>query len=90
MHEGNYQSVTGKRPPSIVVSDLAREASRYQEAHTRANDSNTALHQIMLTHLDNLKLLASPLPNIQAAIPLPNTEAQSKFMYESCHGGANT
>lgn len=69
----------GKRPPSIIATDLAREAAKYKEAHTKASESNETLHRAMSTHIANLKILAQPLSKLQQQIPsveLPNSKWQ--------------
>ncbi|XP_026289340.1 tyrosine-protein phosphatase non-receptor type 23 isoform X1 [Frankliniella occidentalis] len=71
--ERDYQAIMGKRPPSIVATDLTREATKYQEAHARANESNEALHKVMSTHISNLRILSLPLSQLQQQIPPPPT-----------------
>lgn len=68
----------GKRPPSIIATDLARESAKYKEAHTKANDSNQTLHRAMMAHVANLKILQQPLRQLQQQLPsveLPNCES---------------
>lgn len=69
--EKEYQLIMGKRPPSIVATDMTRETTKYQEAHTKANDSNQALHRVMSTHISNLRILSLPLDQLQEQIPPP-------------------
>lgn len=59
----------GPRPPSIVQTEISREFHKYQEAHTRTNESNQVLHKAMTLHIANLRLLAQPLDLLQAKIP---------------------
>jgi tyrosine-protein phosphatase non-receptor type 23 len=59
----------GKRPPSIVATDLKREANKYQEAHAKASESNQTLHKAMTLHISNLKVLSLPLDELQKHIP---------------------
>jgi len=59
----------GKRPPSIVATDLKREANKYQEAHAKASESNQTLHKAMTLHVSNLKVLSVPLDELQKHIP---------------------
>lgn len=76
-NEKDYQTTIGKRPPSIIATDLAREAAKYKEAHTKASESNETLHRAMSTHIANLKILAQPLSKLQQQIPsveLPNSK----------------
>lgn len=65
----------GSRPPGIIATDLTREFTKYQEAHSKASDSNQNLHRAMTTHIANLKVLALPLSQLKQQIPsveLPN------------------
>ncbi|KYN01526.1 PREDICTED: tyrosine-protein phosphatase non-receptor type 23 [Cyphomyrmex costatus] len=70
--EKQYQDAVGKRPPSIVATDLTREAKKYEEAHNKASESNQALHKAVTMHVKNLKILAQPLADLMAQIPSPN------------------
>lgn len=67
--EKEYQTLMGKRPPSIIATDLAREAAKYREAHAKANDSNQTLHRAMTAHVANLKILSQPLKELQQQLP---------------------
>ncbi|KPI94567.1 Tyrosine-protein phosphatase non-receptor type 23 [Papilio xuthus] len=69
LKEKEYQKVMGPRPPSIVQTEISREFHKYQEAHTRTNESNQVLHKAMTLHIANLKLLSQPLDELQAKIP---------------------
>ncbi|XP_046426773.1 tyrosine-protein phosphatase non-receptor type 23 isoform X1 [Neodiprion fabricii] len=73
--ETEYQVVLGKRPPSIVATDLTREANKYQEAHAKASESNQALHRAMTLHVNNLRILAQPLADLMAHVPSPKTRS---------------
>lgn len=59
----------GKRPPSIVATDLTREAKKYEEAHNKAAESNNSLHKAMTQHIANLRLLELPLSQLAQQIP---------------------
>ncbi|XP_032670554.1 tyrosine-protein phosphatase non-receptor type 23 isoform X2 [Odontomachus brunneus] len=72
LKEKQYQEAVGKRPPSIVATDLTREAKKYEEAHNKASESNQALHKAITMHVKNLKILAQPLADLMAHIPSPN------------------
>lgn len=67
--EQEYQSAVGTRPPSMVATELKREAGKYREAHTKANESNQTLHRAMTLHVNNLKLLQLPLDELRQHIP---------------------
>lgn len=69
MKEKEYQKQMGPRPPSIVQTEISREYHKYQEAHSRTNESNQVLHKAMTLHIANLKLLSQPLDVLQSKIP---------------------
>ncbi|XP_046962007.1 tyrosine-protein phosphatase non-receptor type 23 [Vanessa cardui] len=69
MKEKEYQKQMGPRPPSIVQTEISREYHKYQEAHSRTNESNQVLHKAMTLHIANLKLLSQPLDVLQNKIP---------------------
>lgn len=77
--EKQYQDAVGKRPPSIVATDLTREAKKYEEAHNKASESNQALHKAVTMHVKNLKILAQPLGDLMAHIPSPSMYHLGKF-----------
>ncbi|XP_076291902.1 tyrosine-protein phosphatase non-receptor type protein myopic isoform X2 [Lasioglossum baleicum] len=70
--EKQYQDAVGKRPPSIVATDLTREAKKYEEAHNKASESNHALHKAISMHVKNLKILAQPLAELMTHVPSPS------------------
>lgn len=83
--ESAHGSVLGsKRPPSNLLKELAAELAKYQGVHQRTADSNSALQKSLATHSANLKLLASPLDEVDKALPsvslldVPNNEAVVK------------
>ncbi|XP_050516886.1 tyrosine-protein phosphatase non-receptor type 23 [Diabrotica virgifera virgifera] len=81
--EQKYQETIGKRPPSILATDLTREAAKYREAHTKANDSNQTLHRAMMAHVANLKILQQPLKQLQHQLPFvefPNPNIDEKSL----------
>lgn len=83
--EQRYQELMGKRPPSIIATDLSREAAKYREAHNKANDSNQNLHKAMTAHVANLKILMQPLRELQKQIPsveLPNSNIDETSVRE--------
>lgn len=61
------------RPPSIVSTELSREANKYLDAHNKANESNQTLHKAMTLHLANLKILILPLEEIDVNVPSLNS-----------------
>lgn len=52
-----------------MATDYAREAKKYEEAHSKASESNQALHQAMVMQIKFLKILAQPLVSLAAQIP---------------------
>lgn len=59
----------------MISADLAREAAKYKEAHTKAHDSNQTLYKALTAHIANLKILQQPLRKLQQQLPaveLPN------------------
>lgn len=59
----------GSRAPSIVATDLTREANKYMEAHKKAADSNETLNRAMSQHVENLRVLQQSLVDLQAQLP---------------------
>lgn len=59
----------GKPMLSMPLNDLSREAAKYQEALSKACESNEALHRAMSAHLTNLKILGQPLAEVDKHIP---------------------
>uniref|UniRef100_A0A131XBV6 Putative tyrosine protein phosphatase non-receptor type n=1 Tax=Hyalomma excavatum TaxID=257692 RepID=A0A131XBV6_9ACAR len=82
--EAAHNTAFGKRAPSNLMTELAAEFAKYQEVHQRTADSNSALQKSLAAHLTNLKLLASPLEEVDKALPsvslldVPNNEAVVK------------
>ncbi|XP_043498928.1 tyrosine-protein phosphatase non-receptor type 23 isoform X1 [Polistes fuscatus] len=73
LKEKQYQDAVGKRPPTIVATDLTRECKKYEEAHNKALESNQALHKAITMHVKNLKILAQPLPDLIVNVPSLST-----------------
>lgn len=67
--EKEYQEIMGTRPPSIVATDLTREANKYKEAHAKAAESNETLHKAMAQHIANLRVMSLPLPELHKQLP---------------------
>lgn len=68
IREKNYQKTTGSRA-SVHFGELSREFQKYQEAHSKAGDSNETLRKAMGLHVSNLKILSQPLSEIQNLVP---------------------
>ncbi|XP_023224136.1 tyrosine-protein phosphatase non-receptor type 23-like [Centruroides sculpturatus] len=64
-----HQESFGKRAPSMIIVELTKECSRYQEAHKRAEESNTTLQKVFNLHINNLKLLTGPMEELKASLP---------------------
>ncbi|XP_052237529.1 tyrosine-protein phosphatase non-receptor type 23-like isoform X2 [Dreissena polymorpha] len=67
--ELEYQEVFGKRSPNAALSEIAQECGRLEEGHRKGSQSNRTLHAAMNTHINNLKLLSSPLEDLQKLLP---------------------
>lgn len=81
--EKQYQELMGKRPPSIVATDLSRESSKYLEAHSKAMESNEVLQKAITVHVANLRLLGLPLEELRKRIPsiqLPHPKVDEKAL----------
>nr|XP_037282532.1 tyrosine-protein phosphatase non-receptor type 23-like [Rhipicephalus microplus] len=82
--EAAHGSAFGTRPPSNLIKELTAEFTKYLEVHQRTADSNNALQKSLAAHSANLKLLASPLEEVDKALPsvslldVPNNEAVVK------------
>lgn len=82
--EAAHGTALGKRAPSNLVTELAAEFAKYQEVHQLTADSNSALQKSLAAHTANLKLLSSPLEEVDKALPsvslldVPNNEAVVK------------
>ncbi|KAH3750765.1 hypothetical protein DPMN_185296 [Dreissena polymorpha] len=63
------QEVFGKRSPNAALSEIAQECGRLEEGHRKGSQSNRTLHAAMNTHINNLKLLSSPLEDLQKLLP---------------------
>ncbi|KAH7982186.1 hypothetical protein HPB52_003378 [Rhipicephalus sanguineus] len=82
--EAAHSTAFGKRAPSNLIKELTAEFTKYLEVHQRTADSNSALQKSLAAHSANLKLLASPLEEVDKALPsvslldVPNNEAVVK------------
>lgn len=67
--EQSYQKAMGTRP-SVHFAELHREFAKYLEAHNKAGESNDTLRKAMGLHVNNLKMLAQPLVEVQRSVPV--------------------
>lgn len=56
-----------------MFDEVSTELDKCKQAFTKASQSNAELHKAMDLHIQNLKLLASPLDEIKAALPSPQS-----------------
>lgn len=56
-----------------MFDDISSELEKCKLAFTKASQSNVELHKAMDLHIQNLKLLSSPLDDIKAALPNPKS-----------------
>lgn len=80
--EKEFQQTMGYRPSSHFI-ELNREFMKYQEAHSKAGGSNDTLRKAMELHVNNLKILARPLAEVQAAIPTCGAEINPNALNET-------
>ena len=64
-----FQGTFGKRGNNIILIDIKKECSKYEEGLTKASQSNHELHRAMNLHITNLRLLSGPLDELESALP---------------------
>jgi len=80
--EREFQSASGvQRTPNAHITELTREFQKYSEAHARAGESNNTLRKAMSLHVNNLKILARPLPEIQQLMPKLSSELNTTEIF---------
>ncbi|KAH8234823.1 hypothetical protein KR032_003741 [Drosophila birchii] len=80
--ELEFQSASGvQRTPNAHITELTREYQKYSEAHARAGESNNTLRKAMSLHVNNLKILARPLPEIQQLMPKLSSELNTTEIF---------
>lgn len=62
-----------------MFEDIAAQLEKCKQAFDKAGHSNTELHKAMNLHLQNLKLLASPLEEIKSALPNPGQSLSKRL-----------
>lgn len=82
LYEKDYQQTMGYRPSGHFI-ELNREFMKYQEAHSKAGDSNETLRKAMELHVNNLKILSKSLTELQAAVPVCSVEIDPKLLSET-------
>lgn len=81
-YEKDYQQTMGYRPGGHFI-ELKREFMKYQEAHSKAGDSNETLRTAMEQHVNNLKILSKSMDELQAAIPTCTVEIDPKLLSDT-------
>lgn len=71
------QKTFGKRTENVTVDELRRDCAKYEEALSKAAQSNAELHRAMNTHITNLRLLSSPLAELHKALPVYESQCES-------------
>uniref|UniRef100_A0A6P4E8D9 Tyrosine-protein phosphatase non-receptor type 23 n=1 Tax=Drosophila rhopaloa TaxID=1041015 RepID=A0A6P4E8D9_DRORH len=80
--EREFQSASGvQRTPNAHITELTREFQKYSEAHARAGESNNTLRKAMSLHVNNLKILARPLVEIQQLMPKLSSELNTTEIF---------
>ncbi|XP_050527636.1 tyrosine-protein phosphatase non-receptor type 23 [Daktulosphaira vitifoliae] len=64
-----YQDSVGQPYNSIVITELKREANKYEEAHNKAEESNETLHKALDMHINNLNLMNISLVELEKHLP---------------------
>ncbi|XP_054720736.1 tyrosine-protein phosphatase non-receptor type 23-like [Uloborus diversus] len=67
--ELKHQETFGKRGPSMLIVELKKECSKYEEAHKKAVDSNNTLQAAVNIHLGNLTKLTASLEELAESLP---------------------
>ncbi|XP_061395463.1 tyrosine-protein phosphatase non-receptor type 23 [Musca vetustissima] len=81
--EKEFQQLTGvQRTPNAHITELSREFLKYNEAHNRAGESNDTLRKAMELHINNLKILAKPLQEIQQSVPKLSSELNTAEVFK--------
>ncbi|XP_034481005.1 tyrosine-protein phosphatase non-receptor type 23 isoform X2 [Drosophila innubila] len=81
--EREFQTASGvQRTPNAHITELTREFQKYSEAHTRAGESNNTLRKAMSLHVNNLKILARPLQEIQQLMPKLSSELNTAEIFK--------
>lgn len=68
--ENQYKQSSGEHHRTNThLTELSKEFQKYKEAHNKACESNDTLRKAMELHVNNLKILSSPLQEIQSHVP---------------------
>ncbi|XP_074429945.1 tyrosine-protein phosphatase non-receptor type 23 isoform X2 [Larus michahellis] len=70
-------------PPSLGLTEVSKECSKYMEVHEKASFTNTELHKAMNLHIGNLRLLSGPLEQVRAALPSPALTEDDKLVLQN-------
>lgn len=66
--EKQFQKDFGPRTAKSY-DEVKKDLAKCKELHLKASQSNTELRKAMETHMENIKILASPLEEIQEVLP---------------------
>ncbi|PIK57805.1 putative tyrosine-protein phosphatase non-receptor type 23 [Apostichopus japonicus] len=66
--EKQFQKDFGPRS-ARNYDEIKKDLTKCKELHSKASQSNTELRKAMGTHMENIKILACPIEEIQAALP---------------------
>lgn len=56
----------------MIIVELKKECSKYEEAHRKAIESNNTLESAVNIHINNLTKLLMPLEELAAMLPTIN------------------
>nr|XP_054753045.1 tyrosine-protein phosphatase non-receptor type 23-like [Lytechinus pictus] len=66
--EAEFQKEFGTKSAKSL-GEMKKDLTKCRELHATASQSNAELHKAMQTHMENIKLLASPVETLQATLP---------------------
>lgn len=82
INERKYQQESGVHRTNAHFTELSREFQKYMEAHQKAGDSNDTLRRAMELHVNNLRILAKPLQEIQQSVPKLSGEVNENVFHD--------
>ncbi|CAM5121048.1 unnamed protein product [Natator depressus] len=69
--------------PSLGLTEVSKEWTKYMEVHEKASFTNTELHKAMNLHISNLRLLSGPLEQVRTALPAPALTEDDKQVLQN-------
>ena len=67
----------------MIFGEINKEFKMFEAGHQKGSQSNADLHKAMNTHINNLKLLSSPLEELQNLLPsLDKAQGSQQILYD--------